>query len=109
MVDEEVRKVADAGPTLREVQRAQNTFEAQFLSRMERVGSFGGKADQLAFYAYFVGAPDYFQRDLDRYLKVTPADVQRIARDYLANAHRVILSVVPRGKPELAVQEPVQP
>ena len=109
VVDEEVRKVADAGPTLREVQRAQNTFEAQFLSRMERVGSFGGKADQLAFYAYFVGAPDYFQRDLDRYLKVTPADVQRIARDYLANAHRVILSVVPQGKPELAVQAPVQP
>src|SRR6266568_209143 len=57
VVDEEVRKVADAGPTLREVQRAQNTFEAQFLSRMERVGSFGGKADQLGFYAYFVGTP----------------------------------------------------
>jgi len=109
VVDEEVRKVADAGPTLREVQRAQNTFEAQFLSRMERVGSFGGKADQLSFYAYFVGTPDYFQRDLDRYLKVTPADVQRIARAYLADAHRVVLSVVPQGKPELAVQPAVQP
>ena len=104
VVDEEVGKLADAGPTVREVQRAQNTFEAQFLSRMERVGSFGGKADQLSFYAYFVGTPDYFQRDLDRYLKVTPADVQRIARAYLADAHRVVLSVVPQGKPELAVQ-----
>jgi len=109
VVDEEVRKLADGGPTLREVQRAQNTFEAQFLSRMERVGSFGGKADQLSFYAYFVGTPDYFQRDLDRYLKVTPADVQRIARTYLADAHRVVLSVVPQGKPELAVQPAVQP
>ena len=109
VVDEEVRKLADAAPTLREVQRAQNTFEAQFLSRMERVGSFGGKADQLSYYAYFVGTPDYFQRDLDRYLKVTPADVQRIARIYLAEAHRVVLSVVPQGKPELAVQPAVQP
>jgi len=109
VVDEEVRKLADAAPTLREVQRAQNTFEAQFLSRMERVGSFGGKADQLSYYAYFVGTPDYFQRDLDRYLKVTPADVQRIARTYLADAHRVVLSVVPQGKPELAVQPAVQP
>ena len=109
VVDEEVRKLADAGPTLREVQRAQNTFEAQFLSRMERVGSFGGKADQLSFYTYFVGTPDYFQRDLDRYLNVTPADVQRIARAYLADAHRVVLSVVPQGKPELAVQPAVQP
>lgn len=109
VVDEEVRKLADTGPTLREVQRAQNTFEAQFLGRMERVGSFGGKADQLNFYEYFAGQPDFFQRDLDRYLKVTPADVQRIARAYLADAHRVVLSVVPQGKPELAVQAAVQP
>ena len=109
VVDEEVRKLADSGPTLREVQRAQNTFEAQFLGRMERVGSFGGKADQLNFYEYFAGQPDFFQRDLDRYLKVTPADVQRIARAYLADAHRVVLSLVPQGKPELAVQQAVQP
>ena len=109
VVDEVVRSVADSGPTLREVQRAQNTFEAQFLSRMERVGSFGGKADQLNSYNYFVGTPDYFQRDLDRYLKVTPADVQRLARAYLVGAHRVVLSVVPQGKPELAVPQGVQP
>jgi len=109
VIDEEVRKLADGGPTEREVARAQNTFEAQFLSRMERVGSFGGKADQLNFYSYFVGTPDYFQRDLDRYLKVTPADVQRIARAYLVDAHRVVLSVVPQGKPELAVPQGVQP
>ncbi|HEY3280357.1 MAG TPA: pitrilysin family protein [Gemmatimonadales bacterium] len=98
VIDEEVRKLAATGPTPREVARAQNTFEAQFLSRMERVGSFGGKADQLNFYNYFVGTPDYFQRDLDRYLKVTPADVQRIARTYLVDAHRVVLNVVPQGK-----------
>jgi len=109
VIDEEVRKVADAGPTTREVERAQNTFEAQFLSRMERVGSFGGKADQLNFYNYFTGTPDYFQRDLDRYFKVTPGDVQRIARAYLAGAHRVVLSIVPQGKPELAVVPGVQP
>src|SRR6266508_3874773 len=104
VIDEELRKLADEGPTPREVQRAQNSFEAPFLSRLERVGGFGGKADQLNFYNYFVGTPDYFQRDLDRYLKVTPADVQRIARAYLVGAHRVVLSVVPQGKPELAVR-----
>ncbi|HEX9611981.1 MAG TPA: pitrilysin family protein [Gemmatimonadales bacterium] len=110
VIDEELRKLVDGGPTAREVARAQNTFEAQFLSRMERVGSFGGKADQLNFYNYFVGTPDYFQRDLDRYLEVTPDDVRRIARTYLAGeAHRVVLSVVPQGKPELAVQPGVQP
>jgi zinc protease len=109
VIDQELRKLVDSGSTLREVERAQNTFEAQFLGRMERVGSFGGKADQLNFYNYFVGTPDYFQRDLDRYLQVTPADVQRLARRYLVGAHRVVLSVVPRGKPELAVQPEVRP
>ena len=105
VIDEEVRKIAQAGPTPREVERAQNSFEAQFLSRMERVGGFGGKADQLNFYNYFVGTPDYFEKDLDRYRKVTAAEVQQAARRTLADAHRVVLSVVPQGKPELGVKQ----
>src|SRR6266567_3725365 len=67
--------------------------------------SFGGKADQLNYYNYFVGTPDYFQKDLDRYRRVTPAAVQRAAQTYLTGAHRVVLSVVPQEKPELAVKE----
>ena len=105
VIDEEIGKIAQAGPTPREVERAQNSFEAQFLSRMERVGGFGGKADQLNFYNYFVGTPDYFEKDLDRYRKVTAAEVQQAARRYLADAHRVVLSVVPQGKPELGVKQ----
>ncbi|HXI65596.1 MAG TPA: pitrilysin family protein [Gemmatimonadales bacterium] len=99
VIDEEVKKLADQGPTVREVERAQNSFEAQFLSRMEQVG---GKADQLNFYNYFVATPDYFQKDLDRYHKVTPAAVQRATRRYLADVPCVLLSVVPLGKRELA-------
>jgi zinc protease len=105
VIDEELRRLAESGPTAREVERVQNGTVAQFLDRLERVGSFGGKADQLNFYNYFVGTPDYFQQDLDRYLAVKPADVQRVARQYLTSAHRVVLSVVPQGKPELAVKE----
>jgi len=104
VIDVELRKLADQGPTAREVERARNTFEAQFLSRMERVGGFGGKADQLNFYNYFVGTPDYFQKDLDRYGRVRPAAVQRAVQTYLTGAHRVVLSVVPQGKAELGVK-----
>src|SRR6266567_3296501 len=109
VIDEELQKLTDQGPTPREVERAQNTFEAQFLSRMERVGGFGGKADQLNYYNYFVGTPDYFQKDLERYARVTPAAVQRTLQTYLTGAHRVVLSVVPQGKPELAVKEGATP
>ncbi|MEK7667862.1 MAG: pitrilysin family protein [Gemmatimonadota bacterium] len=105
VIGEEVRRIVETGPTVREVQRIINQTEAQFLDRMERVGSFGGKADQLAFYDYFVGTPDYFQADLDRYRRVTPADVQRVAREYLQRP-RVVLSVVPQGRQELAATQP---
>jgi len=103
VVDEEVRRIAETGPTTREMERVLNQTEAQFLSQMERVG---GKADQLAYYDYFVGTPDYFQADLDRYRRVTAADVQRAARDYLLRAHRVVLSVVPQGRQQLAATQP---
>ena len=102
VIDDELKRLAELGPTAREVERAQNTFEADFLARIERVGGFGGKADQLNFYNYFVGTPDYFQKDLDRYRRVTPADVQQAVRRHLTEGHRVVLSVVPQGKPELA-------
>jgi zinc protease len=108
VIDEEVRALAESGPTPREVERVQNGIEARFLDRMERVGGFGGKANQLNYYEYFVGTPDYLQRDLDRYRRVTPADVERAARSYLHMAHRVVLSVVPRGHTELAVKETAQ-
>jgi zinc protease len=99
VVDEEIRRLVAEGPTAREVQRVQNQTEARFLDRMETVL---GKADRLNHYAYFAGTPDWVQQDLDRTRRVTPADVQRVARQYLADAHRVVLSVVPQGRTTLA-------
>ncbi|HKW41823.1 MAG TPA: pitrilysin family protein [Gemmatimonadales bacterium] len=104
VIDAELAKLADSGLTARELEQAQNSFEAEFLSRMERVGGFGGKADQLNFYNYFLGMPDGFQRDLDRYRRVSLADAQQAVRTYLTGAHRVVLSVVPQGKVELGVK-----
>jgi zinc protease len=109
VIDEEIRRIAESGPTPREVQRVQNQVEARFLGQMERVGGFGGKADQLNYYNYFVGTPDYFERDLERFRRVTPADVQRVARDYLTQRRRVVLSVVPQGRTNLAVTEGAVP
>jgi len=106
VITEEVGRIATDGPTGREVERVLNQDEAQFLARMETVL---GKADQLNFYNYFAGTPDYFQQDLDRYRRVTAADVQRVARQYLTDQHRVVLSVVPQGKTDLAATEGATP
>ncbi len=105
VVTEEIARFAAGGPTPRELERVVNGVESRALDGMQQVGGFGGIADQLNQYAYFTGTPDYFEQDLDRYRRLTPADLQRVARRYLAEAHKVVLSVVPQGKTELAVSE----
>ncbi len=101
VIDAELRKLAAAPPTAREIEQAKNAIEAQFLNSLEFADA---KADRLNAYYYATGTADYFQRDLDRYRAVTAADVQRVVRQYLLSG-RVTLSVVPQGKPELAATQ----
>jgi len=103
VVDAELKRLAAEGPSARELEQAKNTIEAGFLRNIESVG---GKADQLNEYYYQTGKPDSFQADLDRYRNVTAADVQRVIKKYL-QANRVMISVVPQGKPELAAKKGV--
>jgi zinc protease len=98
VIDEELDRLRREGPTPREVQRAINQMEASFYERMERIGSFGGKADQLNAYAFAGGGPDYFAEDLARYTSLTPADVQSAALQWLPADRRVELVVEPEGK-----------
>lgn len=105
-IDAQIRLLADSGITERELQRVKNQIEAGFLGRMETVL---GKADQLNAYQYFVGTADWFQQDLERYRAVTAADVQRVARHYIAGVNRVVLSVVPQGRTNLAATEGMVP
>jgi zinc protease len=99
LVTEEIGKIVRDGITPRELARALNTRRASFL---DRLASVLGKSDQLDYYNYFVGTPDYAQQDAARYDRVTAADVQRAAVQYLAKP-KVVLTVVPQGKKELMV------
>jgi zinc protease len=97
-VDEELNRLREDGPDAREVQRAINQTEASFYRRMERIGGFGGKADQLNAYAFAGGSPDYFAEDLARYTSISPADVRSAALQWLPPDRRVELIVVPEAK-----------
>jgi len=102
VIDEEIARFRNEGSTDRELQRAVNQYESSFLSRLERVGGFGGKADLLNSYYFATGNPDYFNEDLMRYKALDPRDVQAAGQTFLMNG-RVVLSVVPQGKKELAI------
>ena len=107
LLDEELARVQAEGPTDRELMRFKNQVEASSFDRLERVGGFGGKADQLNNYYFYTGNPDYFEEDLARYRALSPADIRAAALRFLGEG-RVVLSVVPKGKTELAAQEVVR-
>jgi len=97
VIDEEIGTLQTVTPDAHETERSINTFEASFLKRMERIGGFGGKADQLNAYFTATGDPDYFNEDLARYRAMSPSDVRAAAARFLPRDRRVELTVLPEG------------
>jgi zinc protease len=100
---EEVTRLVTAGPTEDEVSRGRIQTESQFVARLQTVGGFGGKSDQLNAYNVLLGDPTFFDRDLERYGAATAETLRSAAARYLHHDRRVALSVVPSGHPELAL------
>jgi zinc protease len=98
----ELARLVDVGPTADELARGRAQVEAQFIYRLQTLGGFGGKSDQLNAYNVFLRDPGYFDRDLARYRGVTRDHLHDAARRYLARDGRVTLSVVPLGRGALA-------
>jgi zinc protease len=99
----EFKKLLAEGPSVDEIDRAHAQVEAQFVYRLQTLGGFGGKADQLNAYSVFLNDPGYFERDLERYEQVTREHLHRAANKYLSKDTRLALSVVPKGKPSLGL------
>jgi zinc protease len=100
VVDEEIARLQQEPPTGHELERSLNQIESSFYNRMERVGGFGGKADQLNGYYTETGDPDWFNEDLSRYRALSPSDVRAAAERFLPRDHRVELTVVPESRQE---------
>ena len=99
VIQEEINRVKAEPPSAHELGRAVNQLEASFLDRLENLA---GLADQLNGYVAMTGNPDYFNEDLARYKAIDPAAVRAMANTWLRDDGRVVLSIVPTGKKELA-------
>ena len=97
VIDEEIVKLQATAPSAHDVERSLNQIEASFYNRMERVGGFGGKADQLNAYFTATGDADYFNEDLARYRALSPSDIRAAAAKFLPKDARVELTVLPEG------------
>ncbi|MEP6945409.1 MAG: pitrilysin family protein [Acidobacteriota bacterium] len=91
----EIERIKKDGPTADEVSRAISGREAQAIYGLQTVL---GKGSRIADYAGYLKKPDYFQADLDRFQKVTAADVKRVANEYLV-ANHLVMGYVPSKTP----------
>ena len=80
-----------------ELRRSQVQAEAHFIYRLQTIGGFSGKSDQLNAYNVYRDDPGYVGEDLARYGRATPAALQQAAAHWLSQPF-VALGVVPTGQ-----------
>jgi len=85
------------GVTATELDQTVNATTAQAVRNMQQVGGFGGLTDSMGAYVHYLGKPDLFRWDLQRYLDLTPEQVNAAARKWLG-PKRLIARVTPTGK-----------
>jgi zinc protease len=94
-ISEEVAKLSTTPPDAKELERAQNAYEASFLNGLEPTLQ---RAIQLAEYDVMAKDPDYFAKDLARFRAVTAAQVKDAAAKYMKPTARVVLTISPGKK-----------
>ena len=83
--------------------RTKGQIEARTVFGLQSVS---GKVSALAAGETFHQTPDLIADDIARYNAVTAQDVMRVYKKYIKDANSVVLSVVPKGQPQLAAAEP---
>ena len=98
---EEIEKVKTAPIADWEIEKAHNSARraqaAQVTSTLQR-------AVQLGEYAMFYNNPNLINTRTEQVLKVTAADVQRVAKKYLTKENRSVITTMPKAAAPKGVQ-----
>jgi len=95
IVTAEISRLAKEGPTAAELARAKTKWEFTFVTGLERIGGFGGKADLLNSYNTFLGDPGRFDFDRGRYANATADDVRKAVARWLDTGNRLLVRFHP--------------
>jgi predicted Zn-dependent peptidase len=99
---QEIAKIQNEGVDMKEMERART------LLRSERITSLQSslhRAQLLGQYEILDGKPELINTDLEKFLAVTPAQIQAVAKKYLTPERRSILDIIP-APPEGAPHQP---
>ena len=91
VIRDEVAKVQKTGISARELQKAIN---AEVMSTVSTLATNQGRATAIANGALFYNDPKRVLTDLQKYQEVTPADIKRVANEYLG-ANWLTLEIKP--------------
>jgi zinc protease len=90
---EEIARLTVEDVTDDELLRAKALIETDELGSLQRVGE---RADRFSMYATLLDEPDEINRQLERYLAVSAADVREACAELLVDHNRVVMTYIPR-------------
>jgi zinc protease len=90
---DQIAKVREKEVTTEELERARNTYEMEFVDRLQGIEE---RASLLNMYQAETGDPGFVQHDLDRYRHATEKDLLAYAKKVLLPDAVVVLTIVPR-------------
>ena len=101
-LEDEIAKLQAAPVSQAELTRAIRQIEAQFVYQNDSVSE---QADQIGRYAV-IGFPHYQATYLDKVKQITPADIQRVAKQWLTADNRTVALFEPQPLPPGAAPPP---
>ncbi|GHA39449.1 peptidase M16 [Salinimicrobium marinum] len=100
-IEETFRKFEKEGISEKDLKRIKAGQETSFYNSLSSVL---GKGFQLAQYEIFANDPGFINTEVGKILAVTSEDVMRVYEEYIKNKHYVATSFVPKGQPELSLE-----
>lgn len=87
VIDTELQRFMQDGPTTEEVSRAQTRINAGVIRGLEQVGGFGGKAVALARGELYAGDPGFFLTSLQRINEAKAKQLRDTTREWLNSGY----------------------
>jgi zinc protease len=92
---DEVGKLASKGPTADEVRKAKNQLQSGLVFSLENVQGLG---EAIGRSWILSGDPNAYLRDFEAIDKITPADVQRVTKQYFTSDQATVVVIPPRAR-----------
>ena len=91
-MNDEIDIIVNNAVSADELQKCKNQIENEFISKNQRVL---GIVESLADYHVYFGNANLINTELERYMKVTVADMQAVAKKYFTKNNRLVLYYLP--------------